>query len=90
MKVKEYGYPVKVRCILCHSEHTILVNREDWDLYNSPSRPHIQDIFPYLSPADRELLISGLCSDCWSSLFDSEDGDFESDYDDDEEDCRYE
>ena len=86
MKVKEYGYPVKVRCIQCHTEHTILVNREDWDLYNSPSRPHIQVIFPYLSPDERELLISGLCSKCWNSLFD-DDCEEDYDYNDDEEDC---
>lgn len=69
MKVKEYGYPVKVQCIICHEEHTILVNREDWDLYCSPNRPHIQDIFPYLSPADREMLISGICDVCFTNLF---------------------
>lgn len=68
-KVKEYGYPVKVYCIICNTEHTILVNREDWDLYNSPCRPHIQDIFPYLSPADRELLMSGICDECFTNLF---------------------
>lgn len=86
MKVKERGYPVKFHCISCNKEHELLVNREDWDLFNSPSRPFVQDIFPYLSPAERELLISGLCSECWNSLFD-DDGDFDNDYDDDGEDC---
>ena len=69
MKVKEYGYPVKVKCVLCKKEHTILVNREDWDLYNSPNRPYIQDIFPYLSSAERELLISGMCNECFDKIF---------------------
>ena len=72
-KVKEYGYPVKVRCIICKTEHTILVNREDWDMYNSPNRPYIQDIFPYLSPAERELLMSGICEECWTRVFGGED-----------------
>lgn len=86
MKVKERGYLVRVRCVHCHKEYDILVNREDWDLYCSPNRPHVQAIFPYLSPADREMLISGMCAECWDKLF----GDFdeEDDYfDDDEEDC---
>lgn len=73
MKVKEYGYPVKVRCVICKEEHTILVNREDWDMYNSSNRPHIQDIFPYLSPADREMLISGVCDSCWKKVFGGDD-----------------
>lgn len=72
MKVKERGYPVKVYCIICRKEHTILVNREDWDLYTSPNRPYIQDIFPYLSPEDRELLISGICSKCFIKIFEEE------------------
>lgn len=87
MKVKEYGYEVKVHCLLCNTEHTILVNRYDWDVYNSPSRPHIQDIFPYLSPAERELLISGICEVCFNSLFGEPDFDCEDESDDDEEDC---
>ena len=69
MKVKEYGYEVKVRCVLCKEEQTLLVNRDDWDMYNSPNRPHIQDIFPYLSPAEREMLISGVCETCWNKVF---------------------
>jgi hypothetical protein len=30
---------------------------------------HIQDVMPELSDADRELLISGMHSDCFDSLF---------------------
>ena len=73
MKVKEYGYEVHVYCTVCREEQTLLVNRDDWEMFNSPNRPYIQDIFPYLTPAERELLISGMCSKCWNKLF----GDFE-------------
>ena len=73
MKVKEYGYEVKVQCALCKEEHTLLVNRDDWDLFNSPNRPYIQDIFPYLSSAERELLISGMCDSCFTNLFGGDD-----------------
>lgn len=88
MKVKERGYAVTVTCIMCNTEHTLLVNREDWDVYNRPCRPHIQDIFPYLSPDERELLISGTCNKCWNEIFSSPDDEDDGDYnDDDEEDC---
>lgn len=29
----------------------------------------IQDAFPEMPAADRELLISGLCPDCWNALW---------------------
>ena len=66
-------FPVKVHCIMCKTEHTIYVNKEDWDLYNSPNRPHIQDIFPYLSSEDRELFITGICDECWKKTFGGDD-----------------
>ncbi|AZS06762.1 hypothetical protein HOU95_gp045 [Streptomyces phage Hiyaa] len=30
---------------------------------------HIQDIFPYLTPAEREMFQSGICGDCWNVVF---------------------
>lgn len=38
------------RCPICGKQHKVLVREEDWELYNSPDRPRVQDIFPYLSP----------------------------------------
>lgn len=76
MKVKEYGYPVKVKCKFCGEYTTLYVNRDDWDLFNSPDRPHIQVIFPYLSAEERELLISGMCPKCWAKLFPPEPDDY--------------
>lgn len=75
-KVKEYGYPVQVQCRLCGKEHTLLVNRDDWDVFNSRPRPLIQDIFPYLSPNERELLISRTCDECWAKVFPPDEEDF--------------
>lgn len=72
-KVKERGYEVQVYCSMCNEEHTLLVNREDWDMFQKPDRPHVQDLFPYLTPAEREMLISGVCPKCWNDLF----GDFD-------------
>lgn len=73
MKVKERGFEAKVCCRMCCKVHTLLVSREDLDIYNSPNRPHVQDIFPYLTPAERELLISGVCPECWEKMFGGED-----------------
>ena len=61
------------RCPICGKQHKVLVREEDWELYNSPDRPHVQDIFPYLSPAERELLITGIDDECFNRMFEGED-----------------
>ena len=61
------------QCPMCGKQHKVLVREEDWELYNSPDRPHVQDIFPYLSPAERELLITGIDEECFNKMFEGED-----------------
>lgn len=61
------------RCPICGKQHKVLVREEDWELYNSPDRPHVQVIFPYLSPAERELLITGIDDECFHKMFEGED-----------------
>lgn len=61
------------RCPICGKQHKVLVREEDWELYNSPDRPHVQDIFPYLSPAERELPITGIDDECFNKMFEGED-----------------
>ena len=58
-----------VKCRVCNSNVIIPVREEDYRLYLSPNRPNIQDIFPYLTPAERELLISHTCEVCWNDMF---------------------
>lgn len=61
------------QCPVCGKQHKVLVREEDWELYNSPDRPYVQDIFPYLSPAERELLITGIDEECFNKMFGGED-----------------
>ena len=61
--MSERNYELKVSCRMCKKTHTLLVRVEDYFTFDMPNRPHIQDIFPYLTPAERELLISGTCED---------------------------
>lgn len=66
---KEHDYAVTTSCICCKEKHTIYVNSEDWQLFMQPSRPCIQEIFPYLTPDETEILISGICTKCWEAMF---------------------
>lgn len=68
-KVKERDLEVQVYCTVCEEEHTLLVNKEDYWMFQQPDRPHIQEIFPYLTSSEREMLISGICEKCWNELF---------------------
>lgn len=87
MKVKERGYELKVQCRMCRKTHSLMVGIEDYFMFEMPNRPHIQDIFPYLTPAERELLISGTCGECWEKMFSHLEDEDDEDYNDDEEDC---
>ena len=60
---------VNCTCPICGCVTTVLVLRKDWDVFKSPNRPYVQDIFPYLSAEEREVLISGVCSTCWEEMY---------------------
>jgi len=55
-------------CHHCKVKHVISVETSDWKKWLT-GHYFTQDVFPYLSGAERELLISGYCGDCWNLLF---------------------
>lgn len=71
--MSERNYEMQVSCRMCRKTHPLKVRVEDYLTFDSPDRPHIQDIFPYLTPAERELLISGTCEECWNKMFGGDD-----------------
>ena len=66
-----------VQCRQCGVVYNILANRDDIQDWLSGSG-YIQDILGYLSAAERELLISGTCDNCWKSMFGSDEEDDEN------------
>ena len=71
-----------VTCKYCGITYQILADHDDLDSWMN-GEGYIQDVLAYLSPAERELLISGTCDNCWKSMFGDDDDD--DDLDDDEE-----
>ena len=69
MKPKERTLIVTAKCMICGRAEAIYVNNEDWDTYNSPNRPLIQDIFPYLTPEERDLIKLHICGKCYENMF---------------------
>lgn len=62
--------PVEVTCTCrkCKKKTVLTVDLGDHMLYVSGALL-IQDAFPYLTPAERELFITEVCGDCWSEAF---------------------
>ncbi len=52
----------------CGQSYTLIVREADYARYLERSEL-IQNIFPYLAPPQRELLISGICLRCWKQPF---------------------
>ena len=59
---------VLISCKLCGREQHILVNSEDLISWQA-GHTYIQESMSYLSAAEREMLISGTCNDCWARLY---------------------
>lgn len=67
---------VNVQCVYCSKTYDIDVAEKDYKEWKN-GEGYIQDLLPYLTAAQRELLISNTCDECWGGLFG---------WDDDEED----
>lgn len=66
-KINYCEYKIITTCPFCGHAHSVFVNEADyWDWQDGTL---VQDAFPYLSADDRELLISGCCSQCWNKMF---------------------
>lgn len=75
--MEERNMKLQVKCVCCGNLTTLEVTGESMNEYYSPNRRHIQDIFPYLSTEERELLISQICPKCWEEMFGSEEDEVE-------------
>lgn len=60
-------YAVQCRC--CGKIKNLVLKCEDVAEWRSDNPRHIQDVFPYLSADDRELILSGTCGECWKNIF---------------------
>lgn len=66
--VAAYNDVLEVPCKHCGITYTILADLEDVKKWLA-NEGYIQYILHYLSPAERELLISGTCDNCWKNMF---------------------
>ena len=60
-----------MRCKKCRNRVEIPAKATDiidWQ-HNRQQRPLIQNAFPDLSTDERELILSGICGECWERIF---------------------
>lgn len=60
----------EVKCQFCKKVFTIKAKPKDIEAWKEGAL--IQNVMPYLSDNDRELLISGTCEPCFDKIFGGE------------------
>lgn len=63
-------YTATTVCPFCGMPHDVEVDFLDFCAWQNGKLA--QDAFPYLSADEREMLISGICPDCWERTFGSD------------------
>ena len=76
---------VSIQCRSCGETKQVVVDPQDMKKWKEEGA-FIQDALPYLSPADRELLISATCGECFDNMFGPGEDDDESVFEEDEDD----
>jgi len=70
MKTNNKEVTIITACPFCGHANEVAVNEDDyWDWQDGILA---QDAFPYLSPDEREMLISGICPKCWAKTFEED------------------
>ena len=71
---------MQVECRICEDTHILMVNIRDAKRWKEGEL--IQNAMPYLTPDERELLISGVCGTCFSKMYAPDPiGDADTEYD---------
>lgn len=68
---------VHVECRTCGKVCSIQCDKEDLSKWRN-GEGYIQDLLHYLSAAQRELLISGTCGECFDEMFSLDEEDEEN------------
>ena len=69
----------KYTCRFCGKEVTVQAEEEKFSRLDAGA--HVQDVFPDLGVNYRELMISGICGECFDQIFENDDEFFVSKYD---------
>lgn len=60
---------LQVVCVVCEKPKQLTITTEQLRELTRPDRRNVQFVLPEVPRAQRELLITGTCGDCWNELF---------------------
>lgn len=58
---------ISKKCIMCNTVHYMTLDADKVKRWRAGEK--IQDVWPEMSPDEREVLISGTCPKCWDELW---------------------
>jgi len=61
-----------IKCVKCGTIHALGVKTYDWVEYKNGD-VLIQNAFPYLNAGERELILTGICDNCFNQMFKDDD-----------------
>lgn len=59
---------IETTCPYCLKKHTVIVEEQDYRDFIYKKKL-CQEAFPYLGRVEREMLISGICGECWEKMW---------------------
>lgn len=62
---------IRKACVECGNVIEFDVRAEDYDLWKE-KKVLIEDALWYITPDKREILLSGICGNCWNEMFGEE------------------
>jgi hypothetical protein len=71
MKGENMTATIFVKCPHCHEMNEVAASVDGFRRWQEGE--YIQDALPELSCDEREMLISGICPDCWVEIFGEDD-----------------
>lgn len=63
-------FEIGIVCTGCDKFIKLVVPKAGYDAWKGGR--FIQDVLPTLTPGERELLVSGICGDCFNAMFPDE------------------
>ena len=55
------------KCPICGKMNEFECTESEWDEYKKGGL--VQNCFPHATPEQRELLMTGICPECWDRMF---------------------
>lgn len=59
-------YTIETQCPVCQTKNNVVVPLADYLSWHT-GRKLVQAAFPYLNADERELLMTGICKQCWDT-----------------------